>query len=201
MQRRPGHPLGDCRQSPAGQRMRDRRLKGIEAVVQRQQTMATEGDDHRLRGTLEPVAGCPSVFDAENRGMRFGRPHRLVGHNLPLSPFLHRCRADRVAPHQRPHALFTPLYRSPLGDCCAITCRATDGPPRSWWPITGIFIHWMKIRPGSHRVKPVPYCLQCRGVRRNTIVLDYTPGDLWRGLVLADGQAGVGRPLISASIM
>ena len=41
-------------------------------------------------------------------------------------------------------------------DCCAITCRATDGPPLSWWPIAGIFIHRMKIWPGSYRADPVP---------------------------------------------
>ena len=143
-------------QSPAGQRMRDRRLQRIKTIVQWQQTMAPEGNDHRLRGTLEPVAGCPSVFDAENRGMRFGRPHGPVGHNLPLPPLLHCRRADPVAPRQRPYALFTPLHRSPPGDCCAITCRPTDGLPQSSWPIAGIFIHWMKIWPGSYRVKPVP---------------------------------------------
>ena len=162
-------------QSPAGQRMRDRRLQRIKTIVQWQQTMAPEGNDHRLRGTLEPVAGCPSVFDAENRGMRFGRPHGPVGHNLPLPPLLHCRRADPVAPRQRPYALFTPLHRSPPGDCCAITCRPTDGPPLSWWPIAGIFIHWMKIWPGSYRVKPVPWCLHCRGVQRNTTVWDYIP--------------------------
>ena len=36
---------------------------------------------------------------------------------------------------------------------------ATDGLPQSWWPIAGIFIHWMKIWHGSYRQESGPECL------------------------------------------
>ena len=79
---------------------RNRRLQGIKTVVERQQAVPTEGDDHRL------------VLNAENRGVGFRRAHRLIGNRGPFAPFPNRRRADRVPPRQRPYARFTPLYRS-----------------------------------------------------------------------------------------
>ena len=111
-------------QSPVQRRprqMRDGRLQGIEAIVERQQRMAAKGDDHRL------------ILDREDRRLRLGWPHRQIGHRGPLLPLGDRLLVDPVALGQRSQARLTMLYRSPLGDCCAITCRATDGLPLSLW--------------------------------------------------------------------
>jgi len=77
--------------------VRDRGLQRIEAVVEREQAMAAEGDDHRL------------LLEGQHRGMRLGRTHRPVGHRLAPAPLLDRGRADPVAAGQRSYAFFTPL--------------------------------------------------------------------------------------------
>ena len=94
-----GEPL----QAPAQRRprkMRDGRLQGIKAIVERQQRKAAKGDDHRL------------VLDRQDRRLRLGWPRRNIGHRGPLLPLGDRFLVDPVALGQCSQALLTMLYRS-----------------------------------------------------------------------------------------
>jgi len=75
-------------------------LQRVEAVIERQQRMAAEGDDHRL------------LLDGEHSRVNGLRPHARIADARPLAPLLDGRRADPVTPGERPYALFTPLYRS-----------------------------------------------------------------------------------------
>ena len=55
--------------------MRDRRLQGVEAIVERQQRMPAEGDDDRL------------LLDRQNRRLWLLRPGPLIGDRGALLPF------------------------------------------------------------------------------------------------------------------
>src|SRR6266567_7526867 len=80
--------------------MRDRRLQGIETVVERQQRMPSESDDDRL------------VLDGQDRGLRLSWSCRQIGDGAALLPFGHGLLIDAVTPGKRPQALLTMLYRS-----------------------------------------------------------------------------------------
>src|SRR5271163_879162 len=80
--------------------MRDRRLQSIEAIVERQERVPTEGDDDRL------------LLDREHRGFRLTRAGWQIGDRAALLPFGDGLRVDAVAPGQRPQARLTMLYRS-----------------------------------------------------------------------------------------
>src|ERR1700730_12550164 len=80
--------------------MRDRRLQGIEAIVERQERMAAEGDDDRL------------LLDRQHRGFRALRSGRQIGDRAALLPLGDGLRIDAVALGQRPQARLTMLYRS-----------------------------------------------------------------------------------------
>lgn len=58
--------------------MRDRRLQGIEAIVEGQQRMASEGDD------------CGLLLGRQDRGAHHLRPHRRIVHEATLAPLGHR---------------------------------------------------------------------------------------------------------------
>src|SRR5580704_2685770 len=70
--------------------MRDRRLQGIEAIVERQERVTAEGDEDRL------------LLDREHRGFRFTRAGWQIGDGAALLPFGDGLRVDVVAPGQRP---------------------------------------------------------------------------------------------------
>lgn len=76
------------------------RLQGIEAVIERQQGIAPEGDDD-----------CP-VFHRQHRRTRCLGTDLLVGYRGPRFPLGNRLRVDPVAFGQNPQALLTMLYRS-----------------------------------------------------------------------------------------
>src|SRR5664279_6414883 len=80
--------------------MRDRRLKGVMAVVERQERMTPEGDDDRL------------LLDREDRRLRFPWTGRQIGRRGPLLPFGDGLLVDPVALGESPQALLTILYRS-----------------------------------------------------------------------------------------
>src|SRR5580704_5392556 len=80
--------------------MRDRRLQGIEAIVERQERVPAEGDEDRL------------LLDRAHRGFRFTRAGWQIGDGAALLPFGDGLRVDAVAPGQRPQARLTMLYRS-----------------------------------------------------------------------------------------
>jgi hypothetical protein len=80
--------------------MRDRRLQGIEAIVERQERVPAEGDEDRL------------LLDREHRGFRFTRAGWQIGDGAALLPFGDGLRVDAVAQGQRPQARLTMLYRS-----------------------------------------------------------------------------------------
>lgn len=73
--------------------MRDRRLGGVLAVVQRQQRMPPERDDHRL------------FFDRQRRGLCVLRTGREIGHRSPALPLGDRLLVDPVAFRQSPQSL------------------------------------------------------------------------------------------------
>jgi hypothetical protein len=75
--------------------VRDGGLEPVEAVVERQERVAAEGDDNRF------LLGC------EHSRANFLGPHRRVGRGGALAPFLHCGGADPEALGQRPHALLT----------------------------------------------------------------------------------------------
>ena len=74
-------PLQTPVQRRTGQ-VRDRRLQCIEAVIQRQQRMAPECDDHRLFGLCQ------------NGGPRLRRPGLHILDRRALAPFRHRLGVD-----------------------------------------------------------------------------------------------------------
>ena len=80
--------------------MRDGGLQGIQAVIQRQQGMPTEGDDDGL------------VLDGEHGGSRLLRPGRQVVDGAALPPLGDGLLVDAVAAGQGPQALLTMLDRS-----------------------------------------------------------------------------------------
>src|ERR1700682_3287577 len=86
-------------QRRAGQ-MRQRCLQGIEAVVERQESMSAKGDDDSF------------VLDRQHRGLRFSRSRRQIGDRLALAPLVHGLLVDPVVLGQSPQALLTMLYRS-----------------------------------------------------------------------------------------
>src|ERR1041384_5072306 len=75
-------------------------LQRVEAVIERQQRVAPEGDDDGL------------VLRREHGRARVLGPGALVGNRGPRSPLSDRLRVDPVAPGQNPQALLTMLYRS-----------------------------------------------------------------------------------------
>ena len=94
-------------QRRAGQ-MRDRRLQGVKAVVERQQGMFAERDDDRL------------FFDRQHRRMRVPRTRwQVPGLRAPL-PLGDGLLVDAVALRQNPQALLTMLYRSTVR---ALPCK------------------------------------------------------------------------------
>lgn len=67
-------------------KMRDQRLKGIETIVQRQQRISSESDDHRLAGL------------AENGRARFLRTGLGVLDRLTLAPLRDRLSVEPKFP-------------------------------------------------------------------------------------------------------
>jgi hypothetical protein len=75
-------------------------LQGIEAVIERQQSVLAEGDDDRLFAL------------AKNRRPGRLRPHRRITCRGPAPPLRDGLWIDSMAAGQRPYALLTMLYRS-----------------------------------------------------------------------------------------
>src|ERR1700677_734114 len=80
--------------------MRDRGLQGIKAVVERQQSMPSEGDND---GLFLCWQDCRSGLLGSCRQVGNGGPHFPLGDRL---------RVDAVALRKPPQALLTMLYRS-----------------------------------------------------------------------------------------
>src|SRR5271163_1456645 len=80
--------------------MRDRRLQGVEAVVERQQGVPSERHDHGF------------FLNRQDRRPRRPRPRWQIGNGGSRLPFCDRLRVDAVALRQRPQTLLTMLYRS-----------------------------------------------------------------------------------------
>src|ERR1700741_2807523 len=80
--------------------MRDRRLQGIEAIVERQQRVAAESDDDRL------------VLDGQHRGLGIFWPGLQIGDGAALPPFGNGLGIDAISLGKVPQALLTMLYRS-----------------------------------------------------------------------------------------
>ena len=80
--------------------VRDGGLQGIKAVVERQQSMPSEGDDDGL------------FLGRQDRRSGLLRPCRQIGDGGSRFPLGDRLRVDPVALRQRPQALLTMLYRS-----------------------------------------------------------------------------------------
>jgi hypothetical protein len=77
---------------------RNRRLERVEAVVERQQRMPSEGDDHRL------------FLDSRDRRFRFLRTGREIAGRRVLLPLGDCFLIDPVALGQSPQARLTMLY-------------------------------------------------------------------------------------------
>src|SRR6516165_3204193 len=73
--------------------MGNRRLKRVEAVVERQKRMPAEGDDHRL------------FLDSQNRRSGALRARRKIGDGRPLLPLGDRLGVDPVPLGKRPQAV------------------------------------------------------------------------------------------------
>src|SRR5664279_2824864 len=80
--------------------MRNRRLKGVEAIVEREQRVPAEGDDDRL------------LLGRKYSRLGFFRPCPQIGDRRSLLPFRDRLLIDPVSLGERPQALLTILYRS-----------------------------------------------------------------------------------------
>ena len=84
-------------QAGAGQ-LGDTRLQGIQAVVERQQGMAAEGDDHGF------------LLGAEHGGSGLAGAHRGIVGGLAPAPLLDGGGAYAMAQSECPYARLTPLY-------------------------------------------------------------------------------------------
>ncbi len=80
--------------------MRDTRLEGVEAIVERQQRMFTEGYNHGL------------LLRSENGRLRLTWPHRSIFNGSTPAPFSHRFSVEVIAFGHARHALLTMPYRS-----------------------------------------------------------------------------------------
>ena len=80
--------------------MRDGRLEGVEAVVERQQGVPPEGDDDGF------------LLGRERGGVRLSRAGWQVGDRGPLAPFGDRLGVHPVAARQVPQARLTMLDRA-----------------------------------------------------------------------------------------
>ena len=80
--------------------MRDARLQGVEAVVEREQRPLTEGYDHGF------------LPRGEHGRARLTRPHRGVFDGSALAPFSHRLGVEVIALGQARYDFLTMLYRS-----------------------------------------------------------------------------------------
>ena len=80
--------------------MWDRRPQRVEAVIERQQRVAPEGDDDRF------------LLDGEDRRSWLPRSGRQVGGRGPSLPLRDGLLVDPIALGQRPQALLTMPYRS-----------------------------------------------------------------------------------------
>ena len=80
--------------------MRDARLKRVEAVIERQQGVLSEGDDHRL------------LFRAQDGRTHLLRPHRSVRDEVALPPLGHRLRIEAIASAQLRDRSRRSLYRT-----------------------------------------------------------------------------------------
>src|SRR2546421_6533446 len=79
---------------------RDAGLKGVEAIVEREQRPLTEGNDDGL------------LLRSENTRVGLARPHRSVCNAGTLAPFSYCLSVEVVASSQAGYALLTTLYRS-----------------------------------------------------------------------------------------
>ena len=104
--------------------VRDGRLQGVEAVVERQQGMPSEGDDDGL------------FLDGQDRRSGLLRSRRQIGDGSPRFPLGDRLRIDPVALRQRPQALLTMLYRSTDRLCrCGAPMKNLAHSAFKTWPI------------------------------------------------------------------
>jgi len=87
--------------------VRDGRLQGIEAIVQRQRRVPAEGNDDCL------------LLDRQHSGLGILRASWDVGHGRPALPFGDGLLVDPVALHHNPQALLTTV--------------SLGGPPLSLW--------------------------------------------------------------------
>ncbi len=85
--------------------MRNGRLKRIEAIIEWQQRMLAERDDHSL--LLKRQDCRPRLFGAG----------RQIGNGCPLPPHRNRLLIDPIVLGKRPQALLTILYCSTATDC------------------------------------------------------------------------------------
>jgi len=95
-------PLEQPVQRRSGQ-VRDRRLQRVEAVVERQQRVAPEGDCQRL------------LFFAENGRTGLLRPHRRIADAIAILPFRDGLGVHAVLPAQRRDRSRRSLHRSSGG--------------------------------------------------------------------------------------
>jgi hypothetical protein len=126
-------PLQAPVQRRAGE-VRDGRLQGVEAVIQRQQGVTPEGDDDGL------------LLGRERRGLRLPRASRQVGDRTPLAPLGDGLGVDAVASRQVPQARLTMLD------------RATDRLCRAGAPVENLahsasFHSWEKTAPSNPGIK------------------------------------------------
>src|SRR6516162_4808743 len=114
--------------------MGNRRLKRVEAVVERQKRMPAEGDDHRL------------FLDSQNRRSGALRARRKIGDGRPLLPLGDRLGVDPVPLGKRPQALLTMLY-------CSTDCLCRGGAPMKNLAHSASFESLDKIAPSKPGTK------------------------------------------------
>ncbi len=93
--------------------MRDRRLKSMETIIQRLQSVRSENDGHRLVGL------------GQNSGSRVARPSLATLDSIALPPFGDRLRVDAQLSPQRRDRSFRSLY------CCSDSERSRGAPVAS----------------------------------------------------------------------
>ena len=130
MQRRPGQ-------------VRDRGLKGIEAVIQWQKSMAPERDDRRF------------LVLGQDRRARFLRSGLHILDRCPLPPLRHRLRINPQLPAQLRERSLRSLY------CCSDGVRGR-GAPVTNLSHSASFHSQERIAPSNHGIKHLGACFAAK---------------------------------------
>lgn len=132
--------------------VRDRGLQGVEAIVERQERMPSEGDDSRLLGL------------GQNRRARFRRTGLHILYRRALAPLRNRLRIDPQLPAQLRERSLRSLY------CCSDSVRGRGAPVTNLSHVAS-FHSFERIAPSNRGIKQLEPGFWARAHAANLEVL------------------------------